>query len=93
MISSLSKTTLLDGVLNTKDHQGQNEKPVTDSEPINGLDTSQLITVFAHYKKELGDADFQAVLGTAMTLAQNPKLITPVRAFIQQQTDNESKEI
>lgn len=93
LISSLSKTTLLDGVLNKKDHQEQTEKPVPDSEPINGLDTSQLIAVFAQYQKKLGQTNFQAVLGTAMTLAQNPKLIAPVREFIQQQTDNESKEI
>ena len=85
LISSLSKTTLLDGVLNTKDHQEQNEKPVPDSATINGLDTSELVNVFAHYKKELGEVDFEAVLGIALTLAQNPKLIVPVREFIQQQ--------
>lgn len=85
LISSLSKTTLLDGVLNTKDHQEQNEKPVPDSATIHGLDTSELVNVFAHYKKELGEVDFEAVLGIALTLAQNPKLIVPVREFIQQQ--------
>lgn len=86
LISSLSKTSLLDGVLNTKDHPEQTGKPVPDSESINGLDTSQLIAVFAQYQKKLGQTDFEAVLGIAMTLAQNPKLITPVREFIQQQT-------
>ena len=88
LISSLSKTTFLDGVLNKTDHQEQSEKSVPDSESINGLDTSQLITVFAHYKKELGEVDFEAVLGIAMTLAQNPHLIAPVREFIQQQTQS-----
>lgn len=85
LISSLSKTTLLDGVLSTKDHPGQNEKPVPDSATINGLDTSEWVNVFAHYKRELGEMDFEAVLGIALTLAQNPKLIAPVREFIQQQ--------
>ena len=85
LISSLSKTTLLDGVLSTKDHPGQNEKPVPDSATINGLDTSELVNVFAHYKKDLGEVDFEAVLGIALTLAQNPKLIAPVREFLQQQ--------
>ncbi|WP_300664804.1 hypothetical protein [Fluviicola sp.] len=85
LISSLSKTNLLDGVLNTKDHQERNEQPVPDSATINGLDTSELVNVFAHYKKELGEVDFEAVLGIALTLAQNPKLVAPVREFIQQQ--------
>lgn len=92
-ITSLGKTTLLDGALNKGEEQKQTGQSGNEPNPINGLDTSQLVAVLEHYRKELGEIDFQAVLGTAMTLAQNPNLIVPVRTFIQQQTDNESKEI
>lgn len=93
LITSLGKTTLLDGVLNKEEEQKQTGQSSNESNPINGLDTAQLVSVLEHYRKELGEIDFQAVLGTAITLAQNPNLIAPVRTFIQQQTDNESKEI
>ncbi len=93
LITSLGKTTLLDGVLNKGEERKQTAQSAHEPTPVNGLDTTQLVEVFEHYRKELGETDFQAVLGTAMTLAQNQNLIDPVRAFIQQQIDNESKEI
>lgn len=93
LIASLGKTTLLDGALNKGEEQKQTGQSGNEPNPINGLDTTQLVSALEHYRKELGEIDFQAVLGTAMTLAQNPNLIVPVRTFIQQQTDNESKEI
>lgn len=93
LITSLGKTTLLDGVLNKSEEQKQTGQSGNEPNPNNGLDTTQLFAVLEHYRKELGETDFQAVLGTTMTLAQHPNLIAPVRAFIQQQIDNESKEI
>lgn len=87
LITNLGKTHLLNGVLGEGEEQKQSGQSAHEPGPVNGLDTAQLVGVFEHYRKELGETDFQSLLGTVLTLAQQPKLIDQVRTFIQQQTE------
>lgn len=91
LLSSIGNSNLLAGILG-KEQQPQDQKASSEQPTINGLDNAQIISVLEYYRQKLDEETFQAVLGTVLTLAQQPELIQPVRAFIQQHNRNENKE-
>lgn len=65
--------------------------PAGPSQPLNGVDAAQAVdglpdaevmNLLRHYRAQLGEDTFQALLGTVLTMAQEPELIPAVRKFI-----------
>ena len=94
LISSLGKSSLFEGALNSQDQTQQAAKVVepAESKELHGYSTNQLVAILEEYRLKLGEMSFQTLIGTTLMLAEHPKLITPVRALINQQLNNESKE-
>lgn len=80
--------TTVSGIFNKESTTKVEEMP--NSTPVNGISTAQLSSILEQYRLSLGEETFEALLGTSLTMAQQPQLIPPVRAFITQQQENES---
>lgn len=59
----------------------------SQSGELGALPDSEILSVFSHYRSILGEEVFQSLLGTALTMAQQPELISKVRTFISSQSD------
>lgn len=49
---------------------------------LSSLPDEEIISLLKHYRTELGEEQFQALLGTILKMAQTPELIPLVREFI-----------
>jgi hypothetical protein len=54
---------------------------------LGALPDEMIIGYLKDYREQLGEQTFQELLGTMLTMAQRPELITQVRTFITNQTD------
>lgn len=55
------------------------------AQPVDGLPDAEVMNLLKHYRVQLGEETFQALLGTVLTMAQEPELIPEVRKFITDQ--------
>lgn len=59
---------------------------------INGISDQNLVKMISHYRNQFGEAVFGEALGIALKVAENPKLIEPIKVFINENTDEDGKE-
>lgn len=69
--------------------QGSEQK---EEEQENSLSMAAVISILEAYRKQLGETQFQALLGTMLVMGQQPELIPQVREFITLTLQNDEKE-
>lgn len=62
-------------------------KEASSAVDLGALPDEMIIGYLKDYREQLGEQTFQELLGTMLTMAQRPELITQVRTFITNQTD------
>lgn len=80
IISSLGSNPALKNLFSANGSDSNiQENQLTD---LGSLPDEEIISLLKHYRTELGEEQFQALLGTILKMAQTPELIPLVREFI-----------
>lgn len=58
---------------------------------LNGISNDDLVKMISHYRAKYGEQVFGQSLGVALQLAEHPKLIEPVKEFINEQIEEDEK--
>ncbi len=60
-------------------------------EQLNGISNDDLVKMISHYRAKYGEQVFGQSLGVALQLAEHPKLIEPVKKFMNEQIEEDEK--
>lgn len=58
--------------------------------PVNGAENLEMAKMITHFKNRFGREVFEKALGVGLQLAEHPKIIEEVKAFINQKLNNEN---
>lgn len=58
---------------------------------VNGISDQNIVQMISHYRSKFGEAVFAEALGIALQVAEHPKLIQPVKVFMNEQIEKDEK--